>query len=594
MKIMLHFWLIILISGLMVIGCNDGEVNNNEESQLTVSLLKGKFKYAIVNVYDSEENELWQGRSDDAGQVTIPIIGTFNNEVIIKATADHQTRMPCDATSCSGAKTNKTYPFGDDIAPDDLEDLMLSTFFLVPDSSQPQRYDAQMNSLTTMAMNIIENSQEETLEIDANYYSQRATSASQVIIRALGLTTPADLDLFNSKQIDLNETHNLQGISDSILQLSMVNASLSTDTSQIKSFSEALIALSVTPNDVDLQNQVETLQKKIAIEAENVANLPTFTDVPANIQQILHNAAIAPLDFEAISDVIDISNPSVPDTVSSIKAITASGTHWSPTENNLRTDNWWWFSKTESTHNEWIQFDFDDPIQPSYMGLGMNKQFQGYNLRLQGRNLEDAIWTDINDTISAYIKTHGVTDEKNTTSVVAPLTMDEPYTSFRLLSPPTNAIRLEYICLYSEQPSEEDSCAMTERLTPDSVSVSSSHFSPDNTLEKASTTPWISALATQEIQWLTIKYFESFIATELNLKANALYLGASPEIQGLDENEEWQTLMALNVNILQEQADDAGFISVTLPITNTQAYQQYRYFSEPTSFIWIESLELVE
>ncbi|MCL1123214.1 hypothetical protein [Shewanella surugensis] len=576
--------LIFMISGCIEEGVNIG----NNAILLNASVLKGKVQNGVVKVFDSDGYWLWEGESDDKGWVSIPISSAFKGEIAIEVTPSINTRMRCDASVCLDINTGQVYPFNDYLYGSSVDELILSSFFLIDDLNTEQAAKIQINGLTFLAKQWLDFSVAERIKADGKGYSFYAQYGTQVITRALGLQLASDLNVFSMFQIDLNEKQNLQGVSENIVLLSLINASFSHELSLANMFLLALVTFAADPTDIEAQNQLEAIQKKILKEVERIAALSIFTGISTNVLNQIQQAANTALDFAKIANALIIDNPIMAN--AGIKTVTASSSHWAPTSGNARERSWWWRSDKESGNNEWLQLDFEIPINPRYLRLSLDQRFQGYNLKLQGRGRQDFIWTDLSDDLSSYIDNAGVIDEKNTVSIVYALAVEKEYGSFRLLSPPTTLFWLEAFCFYHEEPSLSGDCVTDEYIHPDRIAVSSLYFSPEHVISNDNLSVWVSSIASGQAEWLNIHYFSAFNAQSVSLSANASYLGHAPKIQGLDAASEWQTLIELDVNTLKTRADASGFITVTLPLNHHQAYQQYRYYSEPTTFIVINAL----
>lgn len=74
------------------------------------------------------------------------------------------------------------------------------------------------------------------------------------------------------------------------------------------------------------------------------------------------------------------------------------------------------------------------------------------------------------------------------------------------------------------------------------------------------------------------------------MSAHKDYLGTDLVIQGMDSQGGWHTLLELDVNALQKEANDKGIIFVDLRLNTHQAYQSYRYYSDVTIFVQLFSL----
>ncbi|WP_299002154.1 hypothetical protein [uncultured Shewanella sp.] len=568
----------------------EGSTRGNKKWLLNASILKGQLKKASVSVFDNQGNWLWEGKSDDLGQVSIPLFSQLSGELSIEVVTSDETRMRCDAKTCVDQSTQLIYQFNDIMPNSGLGALKLSSYVDLNHLNDNQNQTIQVNSLTHLAKTYLDTSTPILLEREDEDFSQYGQYASQVILRALGLALPSDVDLFSLPQVDLNETLQFEGMSEQLILLSLINASFSSDIHAINHLSSALQAVSLDPTNIELQNTLEGVQKNVLKATEALITLPELPRVPNKVVNQIDTAATTPLDFSALTQAM-IFNTSVP-ADNEIKQIRASSSHWSPTISNMREKTWWWVSQAESGINEWIQLDYAQSMQPSYVRLSVDKRFQGVELKLQGRSIEEPVWVDLTDNLSSALVTQGQLDEKNTLTLLFPLALSASYSSFRLYSLPPNVIWLEAFCLFTGTDEPKGQCVNDGSVLPESVLTSSLYFSPKNVIEDQGYF-WLSGIAVGEPQWLSIEYFNAFQAQRVQLSAHKDYLGTDPVIQGMDSQGDWHTLLELDVNALQKEANDKGIVSVDLGLNVHQAYQRYRYYSDVTIFVQLFSLTFI-
>lgn len=565
----------------------EGVTRGDKKWLLNASILKGQLKKASVSVFDNQGHWLWEGESDSQGKVSIPLFSQLSGELSIEVVAGDETRMRCDAKTCVDQSTQVIYQFNDIMPSVGLGALKLSSYVDLNHLNDNQNQTTQVNSLTHLAKTYLDTATPILLEREDEDFARYGQYASQVILRALGLVLPGDVDLFSLSQIDLNETVQFEGMSEQLILLSLINASFSSDIHAINDLSLALQAFSVDPTNLQLQNTLERVQKGVLKATEALTTLPEMPKVPTKVANQIDTAATTPLDFSALTQAM-IFNPPVPDD-NEIKQISASSSHWSPTISNIREKTWWWVSQEESGVNEWIQLDYGQSIRPSYFRLSVDKRFQGVELKLQGRSIEEPVWVDLTDNLSGSLTAQGQLDEKNTLTLLSPLSLSAAYSSFRLYSLPPNVIWLEAFCLFIGTDEPEGNCVNDPSVQPESVLTSSLYFSPKNVIEDQGHF-WLSGIAAGEPQWLSIEYFNAFQAQRVHLSAHKDYLGTQPVIQGMDSQGEWHTLLELDVNALQKEANDKGILSVDLRLDAHQAYQRYRYYSDVTIFVQLFSL----
>ncbi len=586
-------WLLLVVLATLSGGCTEEGTNTGDASiLLNASMLKGALQNSVVRVYDHQGNWLWEGRTQEDGLINIPLRPSVLGDISIEATTDTATTMLCDAAECRDNTSSTPYQFGDMVQPGSLTGLSVSTVVSLEQGKAPPAL-SQANTMTHLTRNFIRSSASDTVDIDQYGYSRYMAWGSKVVTSSLGVVMPSNLNLFSAPLVDINKAKQFSQMNQDLLMLSLVNASFAADIEWVDAYSNALEAFAREPNNLEAQSRLESLQKQVLAETMRITQLPSMQALPAAIAEQTELAATAPLDFSGITDAIsEVTEPGEPGNGEhpEVKEILSSSNHWQPNKDNVRANNWWWVSEFNTGRNEWIALDFTSPVNTGFMKLGIDGVLQGYNLTLQGKRDQSVNWESISTEISSYLEEHGTTDEKNVVSLSWQLPERQDYTALRLLSPPTNAIWLEYLCFYAEAPPENDVCTGDAHHQPDKVSVSSLRFMAEHVTNPTSSQFWVSSMASGKAEWLDVHYFQPFAADSVEITANVNYMGESPVIQGYSDTGDWQTLLTLDLASLSEQADDQGFVAVSLPLASNPGFKRYRYYSEPTSFVWIKSL----
>ena len=561
---------------------------------LNASILKGRMSRAQVQVFDAQGNGVWDGLSDENGNVSIDLRDSGEGELRIMVSPSVGSTMLCDASECL-APSGERVPFNSPIPLENPDDIALSS------SVHTGALNADVNALQVSGLSQLSQrwlrlTAPPEYTTSAALHQRYARLASKLITMSLGVNIPADVNLLATQLVDLNLGEGLGNQSVNTSLLSLINASLSSDLAVVDGFSNALERLAEDPNNPSIQAEFESVQKRILRETQKLATLPGLTGVDLDVLEQIDSATTNPLDFSGINQAIsdsqtgDVTLPEPGQPV--LERIHASSSHWLPTAENLRANAWWWVSRADTTSNEWIQFDFAEPVAPSQVLLAIDKDRSGNNLILQGRNQDDAVWTQIESDLSDVIAATGETDIKNVQH--ARLIFSESqrnlgaFQHYRLVSSPSKSLWLEYLCFGDF--SSSDDCFSGQAMPVQSVSVSSLWFGANNVA--LNTESWISRMASGTQEWLQFSFSEPVQVSQLGLVANAEFLGESPEIQGQDNTGQWHTVLALNTPELQAQANESGVVDVVLPVPSAEPYQAYRYYSQPTTFVWIQALNL--
>lgn len=102
---------------------------------------------------------------------------------------------------------------------------------------------------------------------------------------------------------------------------------------------------------------------------------------------------------------------------------------------------------------------------------------------------------------------------------------------------------------------------------------------------------WVSAMASNQPQWLVHEYSLAFVALQAGLTQNALYADTQIEIQALN-GENWELLLSIDVDNLLFDADAEGFATVDLPLSTSDSYTDFRVFAKQNPFLWIKRFEI--
>lgn len=579
----------LLLTSCLKVGTNVG----SNVLTLNASILKGRLSRAHVQVFDAQGNWVWEGLADENGNVDIELRSSVQGELQIQVSPSIDSTMLCDASECvspSGERVAFNEPFdlgGEAIA----LSSSVHTGALNADATP-----VQVSGLSQLSNRWLRLTAPEEYKTSAALHARYAQLASKLITASLGVELPPDINLLATQLADLNSSTSLDQQGANMSLLSLINASLSSDIQVVEGFSDTLERLAQDPNNPSIQAEFETVQKRILKETQKLATLPGLTGVDVGVIEQIDSAANLPLDFSEINQAISESQtgnvtPIEPGTPR-LEAVTSSSSHWLPTATNLRDNAWWWVSRSDTSSNEWIRLDFTAPIAPSHMLFAIDRDRRGNNLILQGRNVGDAVWTQVALNLSDYALAHGETDIKNVQHTRYEFTDAQrnlgAFQSYRLVSSPSNSLWLEYLCLGHF--TDAQNCFSGVGESPETVTVSSLWFGANNVTTAQDS--WISRMASGQQEWLQIRYSEPVQVTELALTAKAEFLGALPALQGQDEEGNWHTVLSINTPQLQTQADENGLIDVILPVSVPQAYRAYRYHSQATTFVWIQALNL--
>ena len=253
---------------------------------------------------------------------------------------------------------------------------------------------------------------------------------------------------------------------------------------------------------------------------------------------------------------------------------------------------WWWVSSFISGKEESLQVEFGQPFSAKLIEIGLNNSFKDTNGKIEGSD-DGETWIPLADTINAEESVEFI-DERNVRHISFDLDLVGKYRHYRYLSEASSAVWLEYLCFYqTKPPGTLTPCQYSE--IPVATITSSLRLAPKNVGNAAPNSWWLSDLASGDPEWLKLSYQQPFVAKKATMIVKQTNQGVSPTLEGSNDGENWEKLAEIEQEeSLEEHIDERGFRHFSLTLDNDKPFQYYRFYSKPSSFVWIEYLRFQE
>jgi hypothetical protein len=100
---------------------------------------------------------------------------------------------------------------------------------------------------------------------------------------------------------------------------------------------------------------------------------------------------------------------------------------------------------------------------------------------------------------------------------------------------------------------------------------------------------WVSAPGVHDPQWVVLEFAEAFVLGKVEFGTSLQFYGHGSEIQGSNDGEQWDELLAIDtVGEDEFSVDERRVKHFDVALDITTAYKYYRYYSQPSKHIWLE------
>jgi len=578
---------VVLLCSILT-GCfGTGENVGSSKILLMGSVLKGVFSEAEIVVTDERSRVLWRGSSSANGDFNATFSKLDNDFVVTEVTMTASGMMQCDATICEVPLSSTVYHFGDQIPGSEMGAITLRNIKNIEELSEhsdDKDRHTQINGFTTLAVDLIDDQLNSGLSQEQ--YVQLANGSSRIVLTAFGLEVDKPINLFNLPLPDITKQTDLGNVDSIIAVLALINASQSLNISFLSNFSEALVRyLSVLDDDFAKSTLID-LQLVILSEALNIIESAQLDVDQAMVKQVIEQAVIRGIDFTKLAEAVD----ALAITKGHKPVVLASSQFWGgDITGSSNTDDWLWVSGINSQNNEWFQLDFESEFVATGFKIGFSESYSLESAAVEGSN-DGVNWINLVNVDSTIAASDSLVLQRNVRYRVYLFNHQEPYSKYRFVSDPQDAVWLERFCLYEVSiPQNTQACEVSAE--PVASSASSYKLGADNVVSADIESWWISDLASGVEEWIQLSYQDGFVATKVAISVHQNNAGDTPQIQASNNGELWKTIATIKSNSYPgEVIDDRLFRHFNLELDNTESFNHYRYYSNPTSFLWLEYL----
>lgn len=577
-----------IVLSTLVAGCY--ETGTNEGSNNIVingSLLKGSLRNADIKVYDSQNRVIWQGSSDSQGDYNADLASAQSNVFTVEARVVQGSSMICDADECIAPISGNSYSFGQSIDANELGALVIRNTFYLSDAPTPtleRNITSQVNGLSDITYEVIKH--ELTANTTQSEFRSITKNGSDVVLAALGIENTEGINLTQIQLSDLNSGNSINGTSNIQTTLALYNGGFAANVELPGLFANALSSYMLNQDDEAAKNTLSNLQQQFTEEALQLANSDevalTNQDVVSNIEQTAQEG----IDYGNLNESIDEYTVELSNAISNVRA---SSTHWSG-EQPTRTGQWQWVSAqriSDEPTEQWLQLNYSEAFTPSQLAVGIDA-----NVNLEQASLQALDDNNQWQQLALLNPLTGVrTDERQVKHTLLSLNVNQSYQSFRLVFPTNESVKLEYACLKTTV--GDYGCQSANVVQ--SYQASSSKLDPNLTTNPQSGTWWISQMAANQPQWLEISYQLAFNATSASIVVKQANQGNDVVLQGSNDGQDWQDITSIGDGPYSvDFIDSRNFRHIEVPLSSSSGYSYYRYYSSPSSFVWLEYLSFNE
>ena len=243
------------------------------------------------------------------------------------------------------------------------------------------------------------------------------------------------------------------------------------------------------------------------------------------------------------------------------------------------THRTYWMSNVNSGVPEWVELEYDRAFAAKNVTIVLNNGRQGSYPEIQGSN-DGVTWTSLS-TFNAFDYPN---DDQNFRHINFNIDNNQAYSHYRYHSDPTVYVLLNFI-QFNEQLPEGKPVVVSQK-----ASSTTEPWKASNVVDATEGSYWMSAVNAPEAQWIELGYNRAFTATKANIVLNNGRQGSSPRLQGSNNGRDWVDVATFNA--FDYPNDARNFRHIEFSFTNDQAFNRYRYYSDPTVYLLLEYLEL--
>lgn len=275
--------LLVFITVFNLSSCSeDKETIQINTLQINGLLLKGTLSNTQVTISDSDKKIIWQGKSNAIGEFIANVDLESDSYYLIETSLTVGSEIICDAQLCRNANGDVIADFGTKVPSENLGEFNISTIA----SSSKIINNLQLNSLTTLTSNLLRS--QISADIPSTLFNEIALSASNLILLSLGLNSDQDINLLNVNLSNLKQ--NTKQLNDDFRLLSIINAAMASDISQLNQISSKINALYLSPNNTNHIEELNRLKSNLIGYSLNLSLSGYINAIPDTEIDILSKA----------------------------------------------------------------------------------------------------------------------------------------------------------------------------------------------------------------------------------------------------------------------------------------------------------------
>jgi len=257
--------------------------------QINGLLLKGTLSNTEINIANSDKKIVWQGKSNSNGEFIANEDLGSDSYYLIDTKVNNESVFTCDAQLCRNDTGEVIAEFGNTIPTQNLAEFNLSTIA----SSSKIKTNPQLNSLTTLTTNLVRSQVVD--QISSSLFDDITLSASKLIMLSLGLNLDRDINLLDLNLINI--THDAEQLNDDYRLLSIINAAMASDMSQLNKISSHINALYLSPNNTNYLEALNNLKSDLLSHSLNLSLSGYINAIPDNEIDILSKAQASEIEL---------------------------------------------------------------------------------------------------------------------------------------------------------------------------------------------------------------------------------------------------------------------------------------------------------
>ncbi|MBU2970448.1 hypothetical protein KO527_13930 [Pseudoalteromonas sp. C2R02] len=306
--------LLVFITVFNLSSCSeDKETIQINTIQINGLLLKGTLSNTQVIISDSDRKIVWQGKSNSIGEFIAHVDLGSDSYYLIETNLTLGSEIICDAQLCRNASGDVIADFGTKVPSENLGEFNISTIA----TSSKIINNLQLNSLTTLTSNLIRS--QIVADIPSTLFNEIALSASNLILLSFGLNSDQDINLLNVNLSNLNQ--DTEQLNDDFRLLSIINAAMASDISQLNQISSKINDLYLSPSNTNHIEELNRLKSNLIGYSLNLSLSGHLNAIPDTEIDILSKAKTSEIELSKYKE----SQETLVNLITKAKAVPGGG-----------------------------------------------------------------------------------------------------------------------------------------------------------------------------------------------------------------------------------------------------------------------------